>query len=160
MDITTVTTICLTAAAIVGLFFAANEYRNMVKQRRTEMLVRIYPIYNIEQSELRQAEKLVTTSDYRDLADFVGKYGETSSSEPRPVAFDKVGDYYEGIGLLMRRGLVDPDLVEALLGAKVVCYWEKMLPYIDGIRQRSGDDSTWENYEYLYREMKRRLGHA
>jgi hypothetical protein len=71
-----------------------------------------------------------------------------------PVAFDVVGNYYEGVGLLMKRGLVDSDLVQALLGPKVVCYWEKMLPFIKGLRESSGDNSTWEHFEYLYHEMK------
>jgi hypothetical protein len=156
LDITTIATICLAIAAIVGIFFATNQYRHMVKQRRTEMLVRIYPVYNISPGELRLAEKLVVTSDFKEFSEFVSKYGAADSEGPVPVAFDKVGDYYEGIGLLMKRGLVDPDLVEALLGNKVICYWEKMLPFVKGLRERSGDTTTWEYYEYLYEEMKRR----
>jgi hypothetical protein len=38
------------------------------------------------------------------------------------MAFDEVGDYYEGIGILVHRKLVDSELVFALVSNKVICY--------------------------------------
>lgn len=158
LDITTIATICLAIAAIAGIFFAANEYKHLVKQRKLEMLIRIYPGYNISRKELRTAEKNVVTSDYKDYSDFIKKYGEVDSANQIPLAFDEVGDYYEGIGILVHRKLVDPDLVYALVGNKVICYWEKMLPFTKGLRGSSSDNSVWEYFEYLYNAMKKESG--
>jgi len=153
-DIATIATICLAIAAIIGIFFAANEYRHLARQRKLEMLIRIYPGYNITRRELRMAEKQVVTSEYKDFSDFVKRYGGVDSGELIPMAFDEVGDYYEGIGILVHRKLVDSELVFALVGNKVICYWEKMLPFIKGLRETDGDNSIWEYYEYLYRKMQ------
>ncbi|MDD1755484.1 MAG: hypothetical protein LUQ39_01430 [Methanomassiliicoccales archaeon] len=127
----------------------------LIRQRKTEMLIRIYPGYNISHGELRAAEKLVVNSEYEDFSDFVKKFGDVLSDNPVPVAYDKVGNYYEGIGVLLRQKLVDADLVYPLIGPKIICYWEKMLPYTKGLRGSCGDDSTWEYYEFLYDEMRR-----
>ena len=155
LDLATVVSICLAAAAIVGLFFAATQYWQLLRQRKTEMLIRIYPGYNIEHDELRAAERTVNRSEYIDFPDFVKKYGQTDSEDPVPTAFDKIGNYYEGLGLLLKQKLVDVDLLYALVGPKIICYWEKMLPYTKGLRGTCGDDLTWEYFEFLYKEMKR-----
>jgi hypothetical protein len=153
-DVSTIATICLAIAAIIGIFFAANEYRHLARQRKLEMLIRIYPGYNISRKELRMAEKQVVSSDFRDFSDFISKYGAIDSGNPIPMAFDEVGDYYEGIGILVHRRLVDSELVYALIGTKVICYWEKMLPFTQGLRKSCEDDSIWEYFEYLYHKMQ------
>jgi hypothetical protein len=153
-DVPTIASICLAIAAIIGIFFAANEYRHLARQRKLEMLIRIYPGYNISRRELRTAEKQVVTSDYKDFSDFINRYGGADSGNPIPMAFDEVGDYYEGIGILVHRKLVDSALVYALVGNKVICYWEKMLPFTKGLRESGGDDSIWEYFEYLYHKMQ------
>ncbi len=153
-DIATVVSICLAVAAIIGLFFAATQYWQLVRQRKTEMLIRIYPGYNIEHAELRTAERIINRSNYVDFSDFEKKFGQSDSDSPVPVAFDKIGNYYEGLGLLLKQKLVDIDLLYALIGPKIICYWEKMLPYTNGLRKSCGDDLTWAYFEYLYNEMK------
>jgi hypothetical protein len=155
LEVSTVVSICLAITAIVGIFFAASQYRQLLRQRKTDMLIRIYPGYNISHSELRAAEKLVVNSEYLDYQDFQKRYGEVLSDHPVATAFDEVGNYYEGIGVLLHQKLVDADMVYPLIGPKVICYWEKMLPYTKGLRGACGDDLTWEFYEYLYDEMRK-----
>ena len=155
LDVTTIVSICLAVAAIVGIYFAASQYRHFIKQRRTEMLIRIYPGYSISQEELRAAERQVNSSEYEDFSDFIKKYGDPSSGNPVPVAFDTVGNYYEGVGVLLDQKLIDVDLVYPLIGPKIICYWEKMLPFTNGLRKAGGGDSTWAYFEFLYDAMKR-----
>jgi hypothetical protein len=48
------------------------------------------------------------------------------------------------------------DLVDDLLGGSILFVWEKTKLITEGGRQRSGRPQTWEWFEYLYNEKKKR----
>jgi hypothetical protein len=63
--------------------------------------------------------------------------------------------FYDQVGVLLRRGLIDFDLVDALLGNSTRQLWEKVAPVVEEARIRSDDVRLYENFEYLYGEMTR-----
>jgi hypothetical protein len=65
-----------------------------------------------------------------------------------------VGMFYEGIGVLLHRKLVDVDLIRELFAVRRV--WEKMKPIVNGVREEYHHQQYYEWFEYLYNEMKQR----
>jgi hypothetical protein len=66
-----------------------------------------------------------------------------------------------GLGVLLRRDLIDFDLVDDLLGNSARQMWEKIQPVVHEARVRSDDPRLYESFEYLYEEMTRRgRGHT
>jgi hypothetical protein len=59
-----------------------------------------------------------------------------------------VGNFYEGMGALVRTGLVDKDLVLDIYSDRVIGAWENLAPVTSIVRRRVGD-ALWENFEYL-----------
>ena len=59
-----------------------------------------------------------------------------------------------GIGTLVKKGLIRPDLVFDLIYDSVTIFWDKFLPVIEGLR-RDYIPNYAEDAEYLYNEMKR-----
>ncbi len=67
-----------------------------------------------------------------------------------------MGTYYKGVGLLVRRKLIDLNLVEELMGISIVLHWEKSGPIIKELRERLNLPQFAEWFEYLYNEMQKR----
>jgi hypothetical protein len=65
--------------------------------------------------------------------------------------------FFEGLGVLVKKGLIDIELVEDLLSQRIIWLWENMIgPSMDYIRKITDDPKQYDSIEYLYHEMKRR----
>jgi len=59
-----------------------------------------------------------------------------------------VGDYYENMGLLTKRGFVDRDSVLDVWAYMIRVEWARLEPVIRRFRAGAGE-SVYENFEYL-----------
>jgi hypothetical protein len=59
-----------------------------------------------------------------------------------------VGDYYETMGLFVKRGLVDRDSVLDIWSAYALNEWERLAP-VTAMFRRGAGDAVYENFEYL-----------
>lgn len=64
-----------------------------------------------------------------------------------------IGKYYEGIGVLVKRGLIDPTFVDDLMSSAIMKYWEKYEPIAKEDRKRWMPMAA-EYQEYLYTMIK------
>ena len=65
-------------------------------------------------------------------------------------------NFYEGLGVLVKRGLIDPTMVDDLLSGPIVLFWERRVaPMVDELRERYNNPTSYEWVEYLYKEIKR-----
>jgi hypothetical protein len=64
-----------------------------------------------------------------------------------------IGTYFEGIGTLIHRGLLQSDLVADILGGVVVMWWNKQGEFMKEFRVKAGYPHYGEYVEYLYNEM-------
>jgi hypothetical protein len=101
------------------------------------------------------AEKLVELlfhQEWKDYKDWEEKYGPERNPEAANVYFT-LDTYFEGVGTLVERKLVDPSLVEDLMGWDIVTYWDKIRPIAEGIRKNRNIPSWAEKSEYLYNQI-------
>ena len=71
--------------------------------------------------------------------------------------------FFEGIGVLVKKGLIDVELVEDLFSRRIIWFWDNcMEPRINGIRrvdrfrQSTNDPTQYDSWEYLYNLMRQR----
>ena len=64
-----------------------------------------------------------------------------------------VNTYFEGIGVLVRRGLLSPELVSDLLSGPLVIWWNYQAEFIKEYRVRTNWPQSVEGMEYLYNEV-------
>ena len=67
-----------------------------------------------------------------------------------------MGTFFEGIGVLLKRKLIDIELVDDLFSEPIRTLWVNMKPMIDGSRKYLNQPRVFEWFEYLYNEMKKR----
>jgi hypothetical protein len=72
----------------------------------------------------------------------------TGENAPLITKIGRVGNYYEAVGILVKTGLVEKQLVLDFWWANAVTDWERLAPAATILR-RQGGQGVWENFEYL-----------
>ena len=87
--------------------------------------------------------------EWANYDDFWEKYG-SSKNPDLYVHFGTIGRFLEGVGVLVKRGLVDPYLVDDLMSSHILRFWEKFGESIIKERQvRTNYPQYYEQIEYL-----------
>ena len=148
------------AIASAGVFAAAVYYiiqiRHQTKVRETDLVIRMNPWMNVSGSELTDAIAKTWSLEYKDYDDFVERYGPYSLDKPEQKAVHMLMNYFEGIGMLLKRNLMDPDFAWDLFGSGYFLAWEKVKPWVEGLRKQWNMPDSYSFFEYLYNEMKKR----
>jgi hypothetical protein len=71
--------------------------------------------------------------------------------------------FFEGVGVLVKKGLIDVELVEDLFSKRIIWFWENQMGlrrgnirHVDYLRQVMNDPTQYDSWEYLYNLMKQR----
>lgn len=91
-----------------------------------------------------------------DYSDFMKKYRVGVSAVPVVQLLAQVCKFFEGVGILLHRKLVDIGLVDDLFHTEAMLAWEKVKPVVLGIREQFHNPSVFGWFEYLYNEVKKR----
>jgi hypothetical protein len=152
VDIQTISIVIASASVVAGVIYYALQLRHQTKQRQTDLLMRLHLASSTR--EFMEAALKVRTSNYKDYDAFVEKEGSLASGGEAQIAFSLMGQFFEGIGVLLKNKLADIDLVAQLFG--VEGYWMKMKPLVEDLRKRVNNPQLYEWFEYLYNEVKKR----
>jgi hypothetical protein len=123
---------------LTGLGIAASvTYYAMVlgnsnKTRRTQMMMELYAAYR--DPEFAKIWGEVMDYEYRDFEDFWGKYGSESNREAWSK-WQSVARLFNGIGVLLKKNMIDIELVEELMAVIIIVSWSYMGPILYGFRE-------------------------
>jgi hypothetical protein len=151
-DIQTVSIAIASAGVLAGVIYYVLEIRHQSKLRQTETVIRLSPWFNMNAREVQEAVSQVCSIEYKDYEDYLERYSE----KPENMTLKILGNYFEGIGILVYRKLVDPDIVYDFWGEIIQSSWEKIQPLVTDMRKDIGDPNTFRFWEHLYNEMKKR----
>jgi hypothetical protein len=154
VDIQTVSIAVASASVVAGAIYYIFQIHHQTRLRQTDLVMRLYSTFGSEDHQ--KAGKKVLWITYKDYDDFVKKYGAPSSEEPVPMAIDKVLYFYEEVGVLLSKKLIDINLIDQLMGYNIMMIGTKIMPIIEEARKRLNISRVWINFEYLYHEMKKR----
>jgi len=150
LDIPSISAIVATVGVLVGVVFTYLEVRNLVKQRQTDLVIKLHSTFGSK--ELQEAYFAVRTWDFfKDYDDFMKKYVVSQA-----VQIAQVCMFFEGVGVLLQRKLLNIGLVSDLFGAEVKLAWKAVKPIIEGRRKDLNEPKIYEWFEYLYNEVKKK----
>ena len=154
VDIQTVSIAIASAGVFVAAIYYVLQIRHQSRMRQTDLIMRVYSALSTK--ELEEAWYKVLNLEFKDYNDFLKKYGDIMSETSVNVAFSIIAYFFDGIGVLLHKKLVDIDLVDDLMSESIIVTWEKMKPIVEGYRKRYGfkKDLVW--FENLYNEIKKR----
>ena len=127
---------------IAGAIFAVLELRGIARDRRTHLVVDVFT--RTSDPGFAGAVIKIMGAEFKDAKEAKEMCTEDSLM--------MVGHYFEGLGLLLARGLVDEDLLLEVWPYDQV--FDKMKPYTAEIRKKYTPDA-WEWFEYLANEERK-----
>jgi Domain of unknown function (DUF4760) len=107
----------------------------------------------METPDFQAAQQFVATQLSAKLRDAAFRYqygnrsARTDENKPLIGRVLTIGNFYEGMGMLVKTGLVDKTLVLEMWAHTAVQSWESVAPLAAVSRRRR--PQIWENFEYL-----------
>jgi hypothetical protein len=148
VDIMLLQTISI-AIASAGVFLAATYYvlqiRHQTKLRQTDLVMRLYSTFGSK--EFQDAWTRIDSTEFKNYDEYVKKYGAGD--------YVQCATFFEGVGVLLQKKLIDIKLVEALFSVPLKLMYEGMKPIIEANSEQF-HQRVFEHFEYLYNEVKKR----
>jgi hypothetical protein len=147
--------------ATFGTFFviAGTAIAALIQLRHSRSSNQIEALAELRQGrddpEMQTAQRFVRHDLGEKLKDPAFRYQlahrEAMTPENQPLWNEilRVGNFYETMGILVKSGLADKNLVLDNFSSTVLNNWKWLVPVLAIIRQSLGDTSIWENFEYL-----------
>src|SRR5215831_9950354 len=149
MGVTAVSIVIAAASVAAASTFYSFQIRNQLRVRKTDLVMRLYTTF--DSLEFQQAFHTVYWADFHDYDSAMAITG----GERQLCSY--LLSFYDQVGRLLRRRLIEFDMVDDLLGNSTRQLWEKIVPAIREARERY-DPRLYEHFEFLYDEMTRRKG--
>ena len=164
-----------TIALIVGIAYYLTIMRNQQKTReltlkaqehaaetrQAQLYMQLYSFYDNKEF-LKDYGNINTVYVYDDVEDWWERYSPQADVEAYS-SWLRVGRFLDGVGILLKRNLIDPPLVFELLGDIIRGAWEGMDDTL-GMERFVKEGRTfwsrpklWQNFEYLYEEHMKYL---
>lgn len=143
------------AASIVyyaSVLMNANKTQQMqLETRQAQLFLNIFNVYASKQFQ-KDSEELMQVWNWTDYDDFFAKYGPDVDPEAHAI-WDSICTWLEGLGVLVKRGLIDPELVYDIMYGFIINFWERHLPIFTRFREQ-WNLYLFEDWESLYDHMK------
>jgi hypothetical protein len=144
-------------AAAIGVCVAAFYYVMMVRYTQRNMRVALTTtlIGNIADQKAWRTWLDLLYMEWSDYDDFEKKYGTDVGEAGMDNASKRlaVWNYYEVIGNLLRRGLVDRETLYDAQAVWSAYIWSKFKSVIEGHRTHYAGKDAYSGFEYLVGEM-------
>lgn len=139
----------LALAAAISYYIVISRSSN--KTRKAQLFMQLYARFHDEEFLKKNID--IMNLEWEDFEDYWKKYGMSVNPEATSM-IHSVGNYFEGIGVLVKEKMIDIKLVDDLMTGLVMRYWEKMEPIIKQQRIVFNWPEAYEWTEYLYNKIK------
>jgi hypothetical protein len=129
---------------------ALKAQEQALETRQAQMFLTVYNRM-LDENFMRTINDVLFNWEWRDLDDFTGKFGPDTDHYPK---FNIVMMFYEGIGILVNKGLIKASLIDDFMSAGTLILWKKYSQIIYELRKYYDAPQTFEWVEYLYNQIK------
>jgi hypothetical protein len=144
---------------LAGFSYYVLTVRNTQKNQRQQLETRQAQLF------MQLYQDLLSENNMRSLLDLLNMewkdyddFERTLGSDNNPESFVKRTSIWfrmNGIGHLLRDGMIDPEKVFDLLGTWIIWLWMKWEKIIKELRLRYNQPEIYTEFEYLADEMRR-----
>ena len=147
-----------TAGILVGIIYYTSIMRNNQKNQQIQLETRQAQLFmqmyqDFKRPDVQKAfHDIVYVWEWDSFEDYQEKYGRSNWDERQKYML--VYSIYEGLGVLIYRGLIDVKMIDELMRSYVTRFWEKVGPVMIEVRSRYDAPLAAEWMEYLYKKIK------
>ena len=132
---------------MASILYYALTFRNSNKTRQAQLFMQAHARF--QDPEFTKMYNEVMNREW----DSLDYYREKYMSEGWDERILSVQTYYEGIGVLLMKGMISPDFVYELMPTMVNTLWNKYEPIVYWVRENFGYSQFWRPIEYLKDKM-------
>lgn len=155
-DVQTISLVITAISVVIGVITWTIQNWNANKTRQAGLFMQLYD-HAMDDEFWKKLNEVVWYHEWKDYDDWMKKYGPEN---PQAYAtWFSIGTYLEGVGLLVKRKLIDVSLVSDLMLGIITEYWRKYEPLIKELRIRQKYPYYFEWVEYLYNKVKKKSKH-
>ena len=155
------TPISLTIGVIYHIMTLRNTRKNQelslksqeqaLETRQVQLFMNVYSRF--DNPVLMNSYVKAAYQEWSDFDDWYTKYGPQSDVDGY-ASWLHLNNSIQGIGVLVRKNLVDVGIVYDLMGTMVARHWEKAEPLVRGLRERF-QVKMYNDVEFLYNELRK-----
>ena len=141
----------------VSITYYTMVLRNQNKTRQAQLFMQVHSQWK-DRAFIKGFYDILNNWEWDDVEDFWVKYGQAADEDAFITAIE-VAWYFEGVGQLLRDGLIDIRLVDSMYSSRVIDLWEKFYPVAIYLREQGfgrENPDYYNNFEYLYTALKKR----
>ena len=125
-----------------------------LESRQTQMFMDLYQS-KFDKNGL-EAVFTILNLEWEDEKDYMTKYSGIEGNTEIPAIFESQAGYMDGLGLLVKKKMIDVDTVYDIAGTRVILLWFKLETLVKAFRDpKWGVPDYAEHFEYLADEMLR-----
>jgi len=153
-DVAIVSIVVACASVVVAAALAVLQLRSQNNTRQARLFMDIYDHFYDTEFHKRWMEAVYVIQN-ADLFDSEGLPKFLTGDIGTYVEITSLCSFFEGVGLLIKKKLIDIDLVAELMSTPIFLVWEKVEKFVKKIRVILGRPQIYEWFEYLYNEIQR-----
>lgn len=135
-------------SVVIGVILTILQLRDQNKTRQAQLFMEIYAQFS--QSGFLDFSLKLRNAFEKHKEEGLPEFWEENRGNALSVL-----SFYEGVGVLVKRKLVDINLVADLISGPCLRLWKAIEPSIISLRERDKRPQTWEYFEYLYNEIQK-----
>ena len=144
-------------AAILGVIVAVGYYilniQNQRETRQAQLFMQLFDKY-IEKERWRNGWELLQM-EWDNIEDFFDRYDSAVDMDNFEKRYN-IWSYFDGMGMLLKKGLVDKEMIYYLMGGYGAFWtWNKFKDIIKASRIRMNNPDHFAMFEYLAGEMQK-----
>ncbi|MFX0054870.1 MAG: hypothetical protein ACFFAX_11880 [Promethearchaeota archaeon] len=141
-------------SVVVASLLAVLQLRHQNETRQAQLFMDIYDEFYSPEWHRRWLELVYTVQD-EELMDSDGIPTFLKGDIDKYVGATALTSFFEGIGLLVKKGLIDINLVAELMSTPLIFVWQRVEKLVMRVRELTGRPQVYEWYEYLYNEIQK-----
>ena len=165
VELSMVLDILTTVSIIIGVFYYIMTLQNSNNNQQLSLKAQqqsaetrqaqlfMYMYEKVSSPEFSKHWYIIRLWEFTDYDDLMERDGDKKNPDLY-LSFSTVGKYFEGIGILVKRGLIDVSLVDDMMSGYILNFWEQFgESFIKIMRVRQPFPAAYEWVEYLYNEV-------
>ena len=138
-----------TLSIMVGIGYYVLTLRNQDKARQAQLFMQLYNRF----SDPEFLDHILEPwgREWNDIDDYRQKYLGVEYSRDLVVLMN----FFEAFGVLLKKGLIDGDLLYEQIPTNAYTLWEKYEPWAKWVREEANYPQYMRPWEYLANEMKK-----
>jgi len=152
VDVQTISIVIMAVSVVLGIITWLSQNREMKEIQKTRLFMQLYQQLLSKDAQRDILELL--DMEWEDYEDFEMKYGSENNPDACATRYYKWRQF-NAIGYLLKKGLIDADMVSQLGTTTVIWQWTKWESIIKEIRVRYNQPYLGVLFEYLANELKK-----